>query len=185
MQLVYRSGVAPFLARSGAIQKAQFVDLWRMVLTLDLRVTSERAALQAFALKLAAGDHNFTIRDYSYTRRGSGAGTPLINGANQTGSSIATDGWTPSAVGVLLAGDQVQIRNQLVMVLDDVTANGSGQATLNVRPAVRIAAADNASINTSTPTGIFKLLNSEIGWDTAGGIVRSDFVFDLLEDVLA
>lgn len=185
MSLVYRSGVVPFAARSGALQKLQqAVDHWRMVLTLDLRVTSERAALQAFALTLASGDHNVAMRDYSYSRRGSGAGTPLINGANQVGTSIVTDGWTASATGVLLQGDLIQIRNQLVMVMADVNANGSGQATLTVRPAVRIAPADNASINTSTPTGLFKLLNPDIGWDTAGGTVRSDFTFELIEDVL-
>jgi hypothetical protein len=184
-QLQYRSGVTPFVSRSGAIQKSQLVDLWRLVMTLDLRMTTERATLQAFALKLAAGDHNFTVRDFSYVRRGSGAGTPLINGAGQTGTSIVTDGWTASASGVLLEGDLIQIRNQLVMVLADVNANGSGQATISVRPAVRIAPADNASIVTAQPTGTFKLLNPEIGWQQSGGTVLSDFVFECVEDVLA
>ena len=185
-RLTYRSGVALFQARSGAVQKQQQMpDHWALVLECDNLTGAARAALQAFLLKISAGDHNFTVQDHSYTRRGSGSGTPLIKGAAQTGNSIATDGWTNSATGVLLAGDLVQIRNQLVMVLADVNANGSGEATLSVVPAVRIAPADNSAIVTATPTGIFKLTSPEVGWSQGPGPVFSGFVADAIEDVTA
>ncbi len=186
-RLVYRSGVAMFQARSGAIQKQQQMpDHWALVLELDNLSGADRAALQAFLLKVGAGDHNFTVQDHSYTRRGSGAGTPLINGASQTGNSIVTDGWTNSATGVLLAGDLIQVRNQLVMVTTaSVDANGSGQATIDVVPAVRIAPSDNSAIVTATPTGIFKLTSPEIGWAQGPGPVFSDFVAEFIEDVTA
>ncbi len=185
-RFIYRSGVALFQARNAAVQKAQQMpDHWRVTLEVNQRMSAERAAIQAFLLKLSTGDHNFTLKDHSYLRRGTGAGTPLVNGANQTGNSIVTDGWTASAAGVLLEGDMIQVRNQLVMVTADVSANGSGQATISVTPAVRIAPADNSAIVTATPTGIFKLLTPEVDWQQGGGMVRSDFVFDCIEDVLA
>lgn len=185
-RLEYRSGLQAFPALSGAlIKERKRNDLWRMVLSLETKRGASRAQLQALALKLLDGDHNITIRDYGYTRRGSGAGTPLINGANQTGARIQTDGWTSNAMGVLLEGDEVQIRNQLCMLLADVNANSSGQAELWVRPQVRFAPDDNSALVLTNPTGTFKLLSSNIEFSTGRGYADSDFVFDFIEDVLA
>lgn len=184
--LTYRSGVSTFVSRSGIIQKAQQMpDHWALTISVDRRTSAERAAVQAFLLKLSAGDHNATIQDHSYVRRGSGSGTPLIKGAGQTGNSIITDGWTNSATGVLLEGDLIQIRNQLVMVTADVNANGSGEATISVVPAIRIAPSDNSAIVTGTPVGTWKLVAPEVGWGQGPGPIFSDFVIDLVEDVTA
>lgn len=183
-RLVYRSGVSVFQARSGLVQKAQQMpDHWALVIECDNLSGADRATLQAFLLKLSNGDHNFTITDHSYTRRGSGSGTPLVKGASQTGNSIITDGWTNSATGVLLAGDLVQIRNQLVMCTANQDASGAGESTLAVVPAVRIAPSDNSSVVTSAPTGIFKLTTPEIAWAQGPGPIFSSFVLEAIEDV--
>lgn len=184
--MIYRSGLATFSSRGAGMTREQAVDAhWRLVLEMDQLTRVERAVLQGFVLELMSGDHNFTMQDYSYVRRGSGAGTPLVNGANQTGPNIITDGWTASQTGVLLAGDQVQLGLQLCVVTADVSSNGSGQATIPVRPAVRKALADNASINTSAPLGRWKLVDNEFSWETMGGTVRSNFVLECVEDMLA
>lgn len=174
-----------FQARNASVQaSARGPDYWTVKVRLLNRNGAERAQLQAFLTKIGRR-HNFTLKDHAFVRRGSGAGTPLINGVGLTGNSIATDGWTPNAAGVLLEGDLVQIRNQLVMCTADVTANGSGQATLTVMPAIRIAPTDNSAIVTSAPTGIFRVLDPSISWGQGPGIVFSDFQFTAVEDVLA
>jgi hypothetical protein len=81
---------------------------------------------------------------------GTATGTPLINGASQTGSSIITDGWTAS-VTILLQGDVIQFAGvnavnpmsyqstgqlQDFVVTADVTSDGSGNATIPVYPAL-------------------------------------------------
>lgn len=184
--MIYRSGLATFSSRGAGMTREQAIDAhWRLILELDQLTRVERAVLQAFAIELLSGDHNFTMQDYSYVRRGTGAGAPLVNGVNQTGPSIITDGWTPSSAGVLLAGDQVQLGLQLCLVTADVSSNGSGQATIPVRPAVRKVLSDNASINTSAPLGRWKVVDTDFAWETMGGKVRSNFVIECVEDMLA
>lgn len=98
-------------------------------------------------------------------------GTPLTNGATSSGATtIVTDGWTASAA-ILKAGDVIQLAGvysvnpqnrtanvdlQDFTVTADVTANGSGQATIPISPAiittgafktVNAAPADNAAIS--------------------------------------
>lgn len=68
---------------------------------------------------------------------GAGGGTPLVNGASQTGSSLVTDGW-PNSTTVLRAGDIIRVGGLpfVVMVTADALTNGSGQVTLSIVPPI-------------------------------------------------
>ena len=68
---------------------------------------------------------------------GAGGGTPLVNGANQTGSSLVTNGW-PNATLVMKAGDCFKVAglNALYRNVDDGTSDGSGNLTLNINPPI-------------------------------------------------
>lgn len=83
-------------------------------------------------------------------------GTPLVNGANQTGASITTDGWSNNITGVVKKGDiltfastnqvNVQSRNnigslQQFVVTEDADSNGSGQATIKIDPPITVSGA--------------------------------------------
>jgi hypothetical protein len=85
-------------------------------------------------------------------------GTPLVNGATQTGSSLVTDGWTAAAAARLKKGDVFTIAGvygvnpqsrvstnslQQFVVTADVSSDGSGNATVPISPAI-------------TPTGQFQ-----------------------------
>jgi hypothetical protein len=69
---------------------------------------------------------------------GAGGGTPLVNGASQAGTSLATDGWPSSVTKVVAGGDVIKIAGltPIYRVRDDVSSNGSGQATLTITPAI-------------------------------------------------
>ncbi len=69
------------------------------------------------------------------TTLGAGGGTPLVNGASQTGASIVTNGW-PNDTLVLKAGDVVQFAGVTLVydVTADVTSDGSGNATIPISP---------------------------------------------------
>lgn len=111
-------------------------------------------------------------------------GTPLVNGANQTGTSLITDGWTAAAASRLLQGDVFTIANvfmvnpmsgvsngqlQQFTVMSDVSSDGSGNLTAIISPAIITAGpfktvnavpADNAALtilgaaNTASPVGL-------------------------------
>lgn len=81
---------------------------------------------------------------------GAHGGTPLVNGATQSGTSLVTDGW-PNSTAVLNVGDQFTIANvfevnpqtyqstgrlQRFTVTAAATSNGSGQATLSISPGI-------------------------------------------------
>jgi hypothetical protein len=83
---------------------------------------------------------------------GVATGTPLVNGASQTGSSLITDGWTNDTAGILLDGDQFTIaavfeinpiskastgRLQHFTVTADAAAGATtGPATLSIVPEI-------------------------------------------------
>lgn len=99
-------------------------------------------------------------------------GTPLVNGAGQTGTSLVTDGWTASTL-ILNRGDVIQLgtgatgvyavnpqsrastgRLQDFVVTADVTSDGSGNATIPLGTAI-------------TPAGQFQTTNTTAADNTA------------------
>lgn len=100
------------------------------------------------------------------------AGTPLTNGVGQTGSTLATDGWTASTTitrgtvftiaGVYAVHPETKAQLpylQQFVVTADATASGGGAASLAISPAivttgaarnVSVAAPDNAAMTIAT-----------------------------------
>jgi hypothetical protein len=81
---------------------------------------------------------------------GAGGGTPRVNGGSQTGTSLVTDGWPPNQV-VLKAGDMFSC-GELKRASADVLSDGSGNATITFRPAIRTSPADNTAFVLEKPT---------------------------------
>ena len=71
-------------------------------------------------------------------------GVVLVNGASQTGTTLAVDG----IIGTPNAGDTFTIAGvaQVYTVVSEATVNASGEATLTIAPALATSPADNASI---------------------------------------
>lgn len=95
---------------------------------------------------------------------GSGAGTPKVNGTNALRSeTLATKGWTPGSL-VLKAGDLFQLgtglTTRLYRNLIDATADGSGNCTLDIWPALRVQAVNNDDITVVNPKGLWRLTSN-------------------------
>lgn len=102
------------------------------------------------------------------TPRGAGTGTPRVDGAGQTGNTLATDGWSANVTGILLAGDYLAIASpsqRLHQVVADADSNGAGQATLSIVPRLRESPSDNATLTVANPFGLFRLAANEVAWD--------------------
>lgn len=123
---------------------------WECQLSLPPIVgTTNVNAWRAFIAKSRGKSNDFQI-PVDPTAQSSAVATPLVNGASQTGRTLATDGWPVSST-VLVAGQFVTINNQLLQLTENVTSNGSGVATLTFEPPIRTAPSDNAAIEFKNP----------------------------------
>jgi hypothetical protein len=138
--------------------------------TLPPMTRAQAEYWNAFMLKLNGLRGTFLLGDPGGKKpRGIATGTPVVNGASQTGNELLTTGWTISTTGILLAGDYIQIGTgsyaRLHKVLDDVNSNGSGQATLLLWPSLRSSPSNGAAIITSNTVGVFRLASNEMTWN--------------------
>lgn len=126
---------------------------WTFSATLPQMNRSQAATWQAFLLKLEGGVNTFNGYDPDAREpRGPMGGTPLVKGASQTGSTLAIDGCTANITGWGKAGDYFSVNGELKMLTADCNTNGSGEATLSFKPALRNSPADNAALTARNAT---------------------------------
>jgi hypothetical protein len=91
--------------------------------------------------------------------RGNWGSAPVINGDGQIGQELGVAGLP--ANGVIRAGDFFQIGDgstaRLYTVTQDATADGAGEATLDIWPRLRTATTSGSAIVTASPRGVFRL----------------------------
>ena len=87
---------------------------------------------------------------------GAGGGTPLVNGADQSGTSLVTDGWTASAAVRMKAGDCFTVAglDVLFRATADISSDGSGNATITIEPPIVAGSspANNAALTIASAT---------------------------------
>lgn len=101
---------------------------------------------------------------------GAATGTPLVDGASQSGGTLATKGWSASVTGILKAGDYIQLGSgaatRLHQVIEDADSDSGGLANLTLWPDLRESPADGAAIVSQSPKGTFRLTSNDSGWTT-------------------
>jgi len=174
---------------TGSQQLYQFQgEWWEAEVTLPPLTRTYAADWLASLVSLRGMFGTMYLGDWDgRTARGtasSSAGTPLVNGASQTGNSLVIDGATASQTGYLKAGDYIQIGSgsdqRLHMVVADANTDGSGNATLSIEPALRSSPTDNTTITLANAKGVFRLSANETGWD-ANAISRYGITFAVRE----
>lgn len=160
---------------------------WQVVFSVPPQPEAYARVWAAWGLSLNGREGSFLMGDPARVRpRGVGTGTPLVKGAGQTGQVLATDGWTAGQTGILKAGDYIQLGSgataYLHMVLADANSDGSGNATLDIWPRLRVTPADNAPITVTNPVGRWRLASNRVGWDVAAGQLYG-FQFAAEEDL--
>jgi len=165
---------------NGTIQTQELPGArWQISVDYPPLTDADAALMRAFLVQMRGQASRVDLWPFDReTPRGTAAGTPLVNGASQTGASLITDGWTAGAT--LLAGDFFAVGTQLFMVAADATASGGGAMTITVEPPIRTSPADNAALTTSKAKARFMLANPEVGWDVAQRGF-ANFSFDLIE----
>lgn len=144
-------------------------QMWQADVTLPPMKRADAEQWIAWLISLRGQYGTFLMGDpLGGTPRGVATGTPLVNGAGQTGGSLVLDGATINVTGWLKAGDYIQLGSsttaRLHKVLADASSDGSGNVTLDLWPHIRTAPDDNAAITVSNAQGLFRLASSEMSW---------------------
>lgn len=178
MTLGYTTGIdaSPFTKAEKSFQWPG--QAWQADITIPpFNDRATASAWIAFGARLQGKWGRFYMPAPGFHRapRGRPLGMPVVDGAGQTGTSLATRGWTPNAAGVLLAGDFIQIGTgisaRLKMVTADVDADASGQAVIEIAPGIGSIPADGDGIVTDNPKGVFRLSEDSWSWSQAPGPV--------------
>jgi len=130
---------------------------------------AQAAPWRAWLAELNGIEGTFLIGDEgNLTPNGTVTGTPLVNGASQTGSSLIIDGATVSLSPWVKAGDYFTLgtgtSTRLYTVLADANSDGSGNVTMTIWPNLRSSPSNNDTVTFSTPRGTFRMLENSAEW---------------------
>jgi len=160
------ASVSPFRSGTGLVSRGQtgkdqlrsiitmgveWDETWGPILRGDFRTEALLAFIQDNYNRSVIFDiTHFSTPGSGKAPNGTGGGTPLINGASQTGISINTDGWTATVTNVVRAGDVIRISglSPLYLITSDSNSNGAGQSVITIDPPIVTGSspADNAPI---------------------------------------
>ena len=153
--LAVSSNQSTFVSRSisGRRQSRQIGgQYWRMRASFPPMTRAQFAPIYAFVIAQRGRYESFSVVPAVIsTGQGSPAGTPLVNGADQTGRSLVTNGWSNS-IAIFKAADYLKIagNDKVYMVTADVSSNGSGEASIAIEPALVASPANDAAITHSS-----------------------------------
>lgn len=110
---------------------------------------------RVFLAQARGGANEFQV-PIDATPQLAGATTAAVDGAGQTGRSLNCDGF-PVSTTVLEAGQFVTINDQLLQLTSDIISNGSGEASINFEPLIRVSPDDNATVEFRNPYALMYL----------------------------
>lgn len=177
---------SPFTFKQQAISHAG--QRWEADIALLPMGNADAKAWIAWLSSLKGQRGTFVMGDPTgATPLGSAGGSPLVNGANQTGSELVLDGATVSQTGWLKAGDYVQLgagsSSTLHMVLADADSDVSGNVALDIWPDMRTPPVDNAAVVVSSAKGLWRLNTNLISWDV-NVMSRYGITFNCVEAIV-
>lgn len=151
---------------SGAQQVQAHDGKWWTVRAALLPKTRDNAEdWVGWFVSLNGPEGTFLLGDpHGTTPRGSAAtapGTPLVDGASQTGDQLDVKGAPNSATNYLKRGDWIQLGSssaaRLYRVTQDASTDGSGDVTLEIWPDLRSSPGNGDSVTVSSTVGVFRL----------------------------
>ena len=186
---------------SPLIASAQTLDRggqkWKMTLSFTNLQSDDRGELMGIITGLRGRANRLRVVVHDNPKRGLYGGTPQVDGASQTGSTIDVKGCSINITNWIRRGDYFSIlvgaEHELKMCTADASSNGSGLITaLAFEPRLRAAPANSAAIFfeagvLSGPRGILLLVSDGQGWTSKPGKASqlSDISLAVIEDVFA
>ncbi len=175
---------AKISSHNGSVQTTSLPGArWRWVLQWPNQAQATRLRLEGVLDKLSGLEHRLRLWDIKRPRpRGTCniSGVTLSTAAAQFATTLVLAGCGASRT--LLAGDWINPGGfQLVRVVDDAVANGSGVMTVSVRHPLRYAIAAGASVVVEKPTSLFILESSDLAYPRQPGAVEPEMQVQMME----
>jgi hypothetical protein len=153
-----------------ASQDAHFPgSSWQVTIGFDQLDDDEARELEAVLFSL---DNGGRVRIPDFGRAATNRTGVLVFGNAQTGGSLVTQGWPPNVVNVLRKGEYLEVGDELKYVLEDVSSDAAGRATIKIAPWLRGSYASGQAVNVASPCGYFKIDETETGPDRSPGMVN-------------
>lgn len=155
----------------------------RIVCSLDFNNQSEvdRGRVEAVFAQLRGRANRLALYNFKRPRpKGTAQGSCLLTTTVAAGAnSLVLNSMAANAT--LLAGDWLGIGGQMRMVVADVTASGTGTATVAIEPPLRTGVSSGATVLFEKPTALFILDGDEWRTSALRGGVSGSFSVGLIE----
>ncbi len=161
--------------------------LWGAALEAEPMNEISSGAWQALLMQLRGQTNQLTLWNIARpVPLGTMRGTMTLNIAAAQGDTTLSIIAATQAATTLKAGDLLGLGSgttqQVVMVMADATANGSGVISVTIEPPLRNGHLIAAAVTWDKPTVLFRRKQSQASWDYQTTFA-SGFSLDLVEDV--
>lgn len=161
---------------------------WRVSLrSAPALLLPQAAQWEAMLLQLRGGVNHLSVYDpVRQVPQGSMRGTLTLSGAHSAGAvALTVTGGAGQAGTTMKTADWLQVgtglgTSQLVKVMADATANGSGVIALTVEPPLRTAFSSGAAVAWNRPLAYYKQADAPT-WTYGPGLTAGGYAVDLLE----
>lgn len=160
--------------------------LWEVSLESDQMYEADAGAWQSLLMQLRGQTNQLSLWNLARPAPlGTMRGTMTLNTAAAQGDTTLSIIEATQAATTLKAGDLLGIgtgiTQQVVMVISDATADGSGIISVTIEPPLRNAHLLAASVTWDKPSALFRRKQSQASWDYEL-TMASGFSLDLIED---
>jgi len=166
--------------------------LWIATYTLPIKSKDSFDKWRTFLIQLSGASGRFFAYDILRgTPKGvasTSSDTPVVNGANQTGTSLSTRGWRANGTGLLLPGDYISFQsgspltNELHIVTAQVDSDAFGNATISIAPQIRSSPADGGTITFINASCEMRLVDdNQVLWEIGPEELVQSFTFSAIE----
>jgi len=166
---------SPFTGGGTQVQAFPGADFWSATITLPQLEVADAATWTAFLAECRGITNVFPLGHplYKHPRGKLQGSAPAVNGVNAAmATTLNVKGLKPNAQRVLLPGDRFQIgatpNNAAAaglcryhLVVEPVSADGGGNATIQIWPSLREATTDGEVIVLNNPQGLFRLTRNK------------------------
>lgn len=161
--------------------------LWEITINPPPALEANSGAWKALTMQLAGKVNQLAIWDMNRPEPiGTMRGTMTLNADIAQGATSMSIIASGQAGTTLVNGDLIGIgtgtQQQVVMVTNNPTADGSGIIAVNFAPWVRNAFAGGYAVTWSKPAALFRMVQSSADWEYGPGRVTSSGAIALVED---
>jgi hypothetical protein len=172
---------------NGSTQTAEFPDVhWWIKVGYEKLRNDDTRVMDAFLAQLhgMAGRVLLTPLQVE-SRRGVATGVPVVSGADQTGRSLITSGWTASTPLILRVGDYFSVPTEsgpeLKIITADVASDAVGAATLAFDPPLRNSPDNGAALTVDKPLCPMGLKDSDQGEMALNSLLKGSVTLEFVE----